>query len=243
MAYKTLISSPETFPGGDFDTFLLACWFHVPAWTSDYPSGQVCQILYDNYTDLVIELGFFEGGRITFYLPNILTNSVDGSVVGGGTAELDDLPDHFYSIDGWNCLVVSARMSTQTIQYMVNGQLLDPGVTWYSDSSITINSANAWGIEAGRWPPGIAFSDYWFDVGNVFLDLNNSSNVGRIVTSDNSPVFWGNQGELLTGSRPLVYLHGDADAYMNNLGSMGAWSLVDGCTPIENYTDIPGPGA
>src|SRR3954471_14954611 len=51
---RGLISTLETFPGGNFDTFLLACWFHVPAWTPDYPSGQVCQVLYDNYTDLVI---------------------------------------------------------------------------------------------------------------------------------------------------------------------------------------------
>lgn len=235
----TSIFSGETEPGGEHDTFLLAAWFRIPVF-DEGPGFQVFTLAADDFGVFDFDLAFGQG------IITLETSCMDrapgtggSAVFTGGTAELDDLPDHPYIQDGWNSIALSCRFSTQTLQYMVNRQLLDSHVSWVDPvRSITLAAGSGFGLGNVRMPPGFALSDYRLNFGEEFFDLAVEANINKLFAAGNHPIFWGDRGELVTGQVPKVYLHGDTSEYLTNLGTAGPFSAAE-TIPLVNY--IPGP--
>jgi len=219
------------------DTFLLAGWFQIPPF-EEAADLQVFYAISDSEGMFYIDLAF--RGGIIFLEVSIYDKPLRYSaspVVVGGTAYLDDPPNHPYIQGGWNSFAVSGRLSGQVIQYMVNRQLLDPSpLEWHSTGPILIVAGNEWSVGPGRAPPGFALSDWRFSYGEPFFDLSSPGNVARLFGG--GPVDWGPAGEFVTGLVPRVFLHGNSETYMDNLGSMGRFIRGD-TMPL---LDTPGPG-
>jgi hypothetical protein len=232
MAYATFLFAEESDDlGGVTDTFLLAGWLQIPPFDD---TVQVFAPIADEWGIFFIELAFSSG--IMTLIANIRESYSGDFVCGGGTGMLDDLPAHPYIQGGWNSFALSCRFSTGTMQYMLNRQLLDPNVDFYTNNLVTVHENTGWSIGPGRAPPGFALSDWRWSYGEPFFDLLNPANVARLFGG--GPVDWGPAGEYVTGLVPKVFLHGSSDTYMDNLGSLGRFTVGD-TLPL---LDTPGPG-
>jgi hypothetical protein len=213
------------------DTFLLAGWFQIPPFDG---SLQVFAAMSDSEGVFEIDLSF--SGGIVFVDVMIRETRFGDMVVDEGTDYLDDPPNHPYIQGGWNSFALSGRFSSQTMQYMINRQLLDPNVNWHTTGPVTFVAGTEWAVGAGRAYPGFALSDWRFSYGEPFFDLSNPGNVARLFGG--GPVDWGPAGEFVTGLIPKVFLHGDAATYMDNPGSLGKFTRGDTLLLL----DTPGPG-
>jgi hypothetical protein len=240
MANPTYIwSAEDDDPGGMANTFLLACWYLVPDF-SEFDNFQVFDLITDGYGLFWVQLSWDTDGVVYLYLQ--ITEQAGGFpyIVSGGTGNINGFNEHHYIKNGWNSFALSCRFSTQTMQYMINGNLLDPMVTWDSSNPITFPSTpgalEGWSLGPARHPPGVAMRQFRFGHGEPFFDLNLRTNRDKLYSPDNGQVYWGENGELVTGQVPQIFLHGDATQYMENPGSLGPFHISNpDVFPLTNY--------
>jgi hypothetical protein len=137
---------------------------------------------------------------------------------------------------GWCSFALSGDMTTMTLQLLVNLSMGGISASWSSNHDVEYPNSDPWQIGAPTGQ-GINMSDFRFGVGEGFFDLTDSAQVAKLFAPGNHPLSWGPDGSLVTGSVPVVYLHGDDLGYPANLGSGGGFT-VNGA-PLINFS--PGP--
>jgi hypothetical protein len=124
---------------------------------------------------------------------------------------------------GWHSFAVSARMSTQTIQVLVDStHLSTTGFTFSSNNPVGYSAMDLW--QVGPFAHIGDLAALWFDAGLTFFDLTVAGNVQTLFGMTNCFANWGANGQNITGSQPQLLLSGDATAFANNLGTGGAFS-------------------
>jgi hypothetical protein len=96
----------------------------------------------------------------------------------------------------------------------------------WNDDTIDFTLAD-WGV--GGCPDGDRklmgeMAELWFAPG-VYIDFSVEANRRAFITAAGRPVHLGDNGELPTGSSPLVYLGNAFDSFETNLGTGGGFSL------------------
>lgn len=171
-----------------------------------------------------------------FHIPaagafSILRNSnridFEGHNSGGSKildAQILDIPT-----DSNVMVSISVDMSSPSKRHVViNGGDVTGSVVWntYTDDVLDLTGLNNYiGALNG-------FSSFWKgSLGRFYLDtsyINLSNNNPFYDTDTNKPKYLGEQGELPTGSQPLVYLPLRADDAGNNPGSGGDFTVNSG---------------
>ncbi len=134
--------------------------------------------------------------------------------------------------DGWVHILASWDLSDTGKRHVyINGvDVTNPII--YTDDTIAYSSDN-WNIGArgdtfGRLDGML--SELYFN--NTYLDLSIEANRLKFRGADGKPVYLGANGELPTGTTPLIYLRNQVPGWHVNLGSGGGFTehgtLVDG---------------
>ncbi len=66
-------------------------------------------------------------------------------------------------------------------------------------------------------------ADFWMDVG-TYIDLSDADNRRKFISAAGEAVFLGNNGELVTGDPPDIFLSGDTDSWHTNKGAGGGFT-------------------
>jgi hypothetical protein len=138
----------------------------------------------------------------------------------------------------WHSFIFSVDTTSQILQLAIDTAVSvihssNPSITWDSANPVAyFPSSDSWQIGPSVYG-NVSISDFMFSAGTGFFDLTNPTNLSKIVSSMNNPVYWGARGELITGSIPAIYLHGNNTDYQDNLGSGGAFTLVNSFNPTS----------
>ena len=114
---------------------------------------------------------------------------------------------------------------------------LKTGPTFTDDTLDYVTATPDWGVgatSAGVGPyEGCMWELYFNSVD--YLDFSIEANRRKFISAAKDPVFLGNNGELVTGSQPILYFSGVAAEFSKNLGSGGVFNengaLTD-CQPV-----------
>ena len=71
-------------------------------------------------------------------------------------------------------------------------------------------------------------SEFWWT--NTFIDFTVAANIQKFRTSSGKPVFLGSNGQIPTGTAPLIYMSGNAANFATNFGTGGAFTVSGSLT-------------
>lgn len=134
-------------------------------------------------------------------------------------------------------LLISVDMSDSAKRHFVlNGNT--SAATWstYTNSNFAFSQTSqtvgaGWNGSPGIWMDG-KIGNLWFN--NSYIDLSNASNLAKFVTGtgiDAKPVSLGANGELPTGTSPLIYLPMYGNNAGKNYGTGGDFTVNSGPYP------------
>jgi len=131
-----------------------------------------------------------------------------------------------YATNKWYSVQVAVDLGNSIVDIYINGvRDVDSVLTLTND---TIDFGGILGVAAegstGGQTIGANISDVWMD--DTYIDL--SANNPFYDTDTGKPKFLGENGELPTGSSPLIYLPLRADAAGNNKGTGGDFTVNSG---------------
>lgn len=99
------------------------------------------------------------------------------------------------------------------------------------------NSIHRFGGAPSGFIGDMCISDFYFN-NQDFIDPNIESNRRLFIDAAGAPVSLGANGELPSGTPPLIFLSGNSTNFDNNLGSGGSFDQTTGT--LGNCVDIPG---
>jgi hypothetical protein len=132
---------------------------------------------------------------------------------------------------GWNHIAISVDMASTSRRWIyING--VAATVTWsvYGNSNTDMTRTN-WQVNASDSSGGGAqafnLAEEWFTP--TYIDLSVPSNLAKFISVSGKPVNLGVNGDLPTGSTPLLYLSrqnsGDVNTFVTNRGSGGGMTI------------------
>ena len=137
-----------------------------------------------------------------------------------------------FTVDGlWHHVLTSWDLSVPEANYYRDG-VDDKNIISIVDSTIDYTSI-AWalgaraGLNSGNINADVA--EYYFNTMD-YLDFTVAGNRALFRTAEGKPAFLGTNGELPTGTSPLIYFNGDAATYNagHNLGTGGDFAFEQG---------------
>lgn len=104
-----------------------------------------------------------------------------------------------------------------------NGNVVWDGTTVYVGKNISGGAETLDGDIADLW------------VNNTYMNLDTESNRRKFISASGRPVPLGANGELPTGSSPLVFLRGPASGFATNLGTGGNFTVTGGLSDSTSH--------
>ena len=114
-----------------------------------------------------------------------------------------------------------------TAATFLSGPTFVDATLYWNDGVFAISKANSF---TG------SLSDFWVSAVDQ-IDFSQASNRQKFRSSGGAPVDLGATGATPTGSQPIIYLHGNASSFTNNVGSGGGFPASAGAVT----TDSSGP--
>lgn len=128
--------------------------------------------------------------------------------------------------DEWTHIIGSFDLTSTSKRWVyVNGVLDAATYTTYTNDTGDFTKAD-WAV--GGWPNGGNLydgdiADLWFAPG-VYIDLSIEANLRKFVTASRGRVDLGDDGDIPTGSSPLVFLSGPFNGWVVNKGTGGGFT-------------------
>jgi hypothetical protein len=157
--------------------------------------------------------------------PNISLATSDQSVLAG----------NYYN------LLVSFDLTDPAKRHLYLNDVSDMDVRYFTDTAIDFTLVD-WTIgsrASGSGKVNGDLAEVWFAPG-IYIDLSIESNRRKFISATGNPVYLGANGELPTGSSPIVFLSGATDSWHTNKGTGGGFTengaLTDGTSPPPYVT-------
>ena len=187
-------------------------------------------ILYD------IGFNMTSGGIGTRFLFNnvgkfafVATNAAGGTI-------LDIVATTGVSAGAWATCALSADLATAGARHMYINSASNLSVVTFTNDTMDNTRANYHvGSDVnGNQKFNGDIAVFYLNFG-AYIDLSVESNLRKFVTADNRLVWLGANGEIPTGSAPIVYLSNDLGTFPPNRGTGG------GFTETGSLVIVPGP--
>lgn len=162
-------------------------------------------------------VGILDNGDGTAFIQIELVNAAKSDIINfSGTVPIN-------LATGFHSYAVSVDTASQTLQFMIDRQLLDTSsATWSSSEAIDMPTNDPYVLDTFGSGAGVVaeFSDFLYAVEFPFFDLSVIGNVNKLFSLSNKPLSWGD-GSSVVGSAAQVVLSGNATNYGNNHGTGG----------------------
>lgn len=149
-----------------------------------------------------------------------------GSTILNFTASVD------CAVGEWEHWCGCADMTDSALMKLFRNNIdVSGAITSYANDTIDWTKAD-WAVGAYADGTSKMFTDIaylWFAPG-VYIDFTVEANRRKFVTDTNAPVALGANGELPTGSSPLVYLGNAFGSFQTNLGTGGDFTVTGALT-------------
>lgn len=158
-------------------------------------------------------------------------------------------PSQYYGT--WVNVLFSMDCVSNIIQCYIND--VEQSVSdalWQSTSSLETSGANVTvslglSLSASGTETDLCVGDAWINPMPSFTDLTLSENRRKFIDASGTPIYLGANGELPTGSSPIVFLSvdpgGSPAAILNNKGTGGNFSLISGSAGPLIFCEGPPP--
>lgn len=201
--------------------------FTLSGWVRRYASGAV-QFIFGGLSSV-------GGTTPRFYVQLDSSNRLE--VIGENSAgtTILNIRSSALTADVWHHFLVSCNMANTSQRHLYIDNASDLAtVTTYTDAAIDFTLAD-WAIGAegdGSNPLDGDLMDLWFLPG-TYTDFSVAGNRAEFIATTLRPVWLGDDGEVPTGSSPLVFFSG---AWEENLGTGGAFELASGSLSEATFT-------
>jgi len=109
-------------------------------------------------------------------------------------------------------------------------------VNHYFDHALGFASASAYYVgreDDGSYKLDGELADMWMDFGS-YIDLADKSNRRKFISTTGLPMYLGPDGSIPTGSKPAIFLTGDAVSFSSNQGSAGGFTEHGALLPADS---------
>jgi len=208
----------------DGGQFSLSMWFYVP---TGYSAGtlyhQDMDGQFGRYPSIYVKLNHQR--EISFDI-----NSYPGSGFFRDTS-----PTNSVNLDEWNHIFISYNSSGPAGNFYLNGDAIGPFTALTSNTIPYSTGHRDTNIGGSNFYSdfGASISEVWID--NSYIDFSSQANREKFVSSDNLPVFLGDDGSEPTGSQPLIY-------FTLNFSELGSPVGADNLGSVTTFSPV-GSGA
>jgi hypothetical protein len=149
--------------------------------------------------------------------------------------ELRSAIDSVEAADGWVHILASCDLADTAKRHLYIDDVSDLAVVTYTDDTIDFTFAD-WAVGAkasGTSKLNGDLADLWFEDG-LYTDFSVAANRRKFITASLKPVYLGANGEIPTGTSPIVFLSGATASWEANKGTGGGFTengaLTDAAT-------------
>jgi hypothetical protein len=133
----------------------------------------------------------------------------------------------YLSSSGWNHFLASWDLAAGALQMYVNDATASPMITMNTNDTIDYTTSD-WGIGATV----IGASKLNADIADLYvnfatrIDFSIEANRRKFISVEKKPVNLGQNGELATGSQPIIFCQGPASNFSTNKGTGGNFTAT-----------------